>query len=308
MSARPSPVVSASRRGWRSTRQPPASARVSEVRDQPLESAERSVGLGERRCRARRHRSRRCPPGHHPSYRRASRGWRSTRQPCWVPKLATTNCTGPNDPSACATDAVHPGVTEAHDVRPAITRRIRQQPRMASPPANPRRCKRNWPRRAPPDRTSHPACATDRYTPASPKPTMSARPSPVVSARNRGCRSTRQPCCGTEVRDDELHRTERAVRLRARPVHPGVTEAHDVRPAITRRIRQQPRVALHPPTPGAISEIGHHELAPDRTTHPACATDRYTPASPKPTMSARPSPVVSASSRGCLSTRQPPAT
>jgi hypothetical protein len=39
----------------------------------------------------------------------------------------------------------------------------------------------------------HPLQYLDTYTPASPKPTMSARPPPVVSARKRGCRSTRQP-------------------------------------------------------------------------------------------------------------------
>ncbi len=55
------------------------------------------------------------------------------------------------------------------------------------------------------------------------------------------------PAGVTEVRDHQLDRAERTVRLRHRPVHTGVAEADDVSPAIPRRVRQEPRMTIDPP-------------------------------------------------------------
>ena len=121
-----------------------------------------------------------------------NRGCRSTRQPCWVPNSRRRTAPGrTNHPPGRPT-----GTPRHHRNRrcqPGHHRSCQPGTAGGSRPANRLRCKRNRPPRTRPDRTSHPLAPRDRYTPASPKPTMSARPSPVVSARNRGWWSTRQP-------------------------------------------------------------------------------------------------------------------
>ncbi len=88
------------------------------------------------------------------------------------------------------------------------------------------------------------------HTPASPKPTMSALPSPVMSARKRGCLSTRQPRLEAEVGQHELRIGEESVALAERRPHAGVAEARRCRPAVTGDVGEEARDAgrrSHPP-------------------------------------------------------------
>ena len=82
-----------------------------------------------------------------------------------------------------------------------------------------------------------------------------------MSARKRGCFSTRQPpaskpksastnCGGWNVPSPLLER---------RP-HAGVAEADDVGAAVAGDVGQEPRVLVHPPAAGLEAEVGEHEL------------------------------------------------
>ncbi len=153
---------------------------------------------------------------------------------------ASTNCARLERPVAVADRRPHAGIAEADDVGLAITGDVGQEARvLVHSPALLRS-------RALPARTARPGTMPSPlliavHTPASPKPTMSALPSPVMSARKRGCLSTRQPCS---------------------------------KPS------------------SASTNCGSAKSPPPllRAVH--------APASPKPTMSALPSPVMSARKRG----------
>ena len=85
---------------------------------------------------------------------------------------------------------------------------------------------------------------------------MSARPSPVVSARKRGC-SIDSPAAGlvAEVLDDAADGAERAVGLGARDLDAGVAESDDVGAAVAGGVGQEPRMPVHPPTAGLVAEV-----------------------------------------------------
>ena len=68
----------------------------------------------------------------------------------------------------------------------------------------------------------------------------------------------------------------------------------------------EPRMLLHSPAARGVGEVVDHLRDGLNVPSPLLRATQ-TPASPNPTMSARPSPVRSARKRGCFSTRQPPA-
>ena len=125
-------------------------------------------------------------------------------------------------------------------------------------------------------------------TPLWPKPTMSARPSPVRSARNRGCVSTRQPLLTPKSREYEPRGLEGAVTVvQCRP-HAVVAEADDVGPAIAGEVGEKPRMRLNPPAAGGVAEVRDHlgdraegavaavraTRTPRRCRSPRCRRDR----------------------------------
>ena len=108
-----------------------------------------------------------------------------------------------------------------------------------------------------------------------------------------------------EVGEHELRRLERAVAVAERDLHAGVAEADDVGPAVAGDVGQEPRVLVDPPAAALTPKSSSTNCAGWNVPSPLLSAV-HTPASPKPTMSARPSPVRSARNRGCCSTRQPP--
>src|SRR5262245_3281828 len=99
---------------------------------------------------------------------------------------------------------VDAGVAEPDDVRPAVTRRVGQEPRM-----------------------------------------LVHAPAPRVVA---------------EVGGQAPWRRELAVGALSRHVDAGVAEPDDVRPAVTRRVGQEPRMLVHAPAPRVVAEIVDQEL------------------------------------------------
>ena len=63
-----------------------------------------------------------------------------------------------------------------------------------------------------------------------------------------------------EVVHHPPQRIKGAVRLCAGDVHPGLAEAHNVRPAVPGGIGQEPRVFLHPPPAGHVAEVVHGKV------------------------------------------------
>ena len=130
-------------------------------------------------------------------------------------------------------------------------------------------------------------------TPASPNPTRSALPSPVRSATKRGCWSTRQPWLYPRSIEHEFRRLESAVAVAQRGPDAVVAEPDDVGLAVSGEVSDEARVLIDAPAL-VVPQVHEHEFHAARRCRPRCCSAVQTPASPKPTMSARPSPVRSA--------------
>ena len=201
---------------------------------------------------------------------------------------------------------VHAGVAEADDVGPAVAGGVGQEPRvLLHPPA---------------------ACHVREVVHHAAQRVVAAvglRPGDVhagvaeaddvgpavaggVGQEPRVLLHPPAACLVPEVVHHAAQRIEGAVRLCPRHVHAGVAEADDVGPAVAGGVGQEPRVLLDPPAPCDVAEVVHPRWGTSKRPSD-WARDTYAPASPNPTMSARPSPVVSARNRGWRSTCQPPA-
>ena len=171
----------------------------------------------------------------------------STRQPWSKPKFASTKRGSWNVPSPLPSATQTPAFAEADDVGVAVAREVGEEARMlvdapaaCSSPKFGKDELRAWNVPSPLPSATH--------TPASPKPTMSARPSPVRSARKRGCLSTRQPPAWIP----KFASTTRVAKFRRRfasAVHTPLAEADDVGRARRRQSREHARVACRRASP-----------------------------------------------------------
>jgi hypothetical protein len=109
-----------------------------------------------------------------------------------------------------------------------------------------------------------------------------------------------------EVVDDADGRGEGPVAVVAGDPDAGVAEADDVDEAVAGGVGEHAGVLLDAPAAGVVGEVVDDADGRAKVPSPLLR-ETQTPASPKPTTSGRPSPVVSASMRGCRSTRHPPA-
>jgi len=143
-------------------------------------------------------------------------------------------------------------------------------------------------------------------TPSFPNPTISAFPSPLISAIIRGCLSVLHP---PFIYPKVLRTRESAVKVPSpllrevnTPLSPNPTISAFPSPLISAIIRGCLSV-LHPPLsyPYALST----SLAAVKVPSPLLR-EVNTPALANPTISAFPSPLISAIIRGCLSTLHPP--
>ena len=216
--------MSARKRGCLSTRQPWLEA---EVCQHELRRLERAVAVAERRPHAGVAEADDVGAAVAGDVGQEARVLVDAPAPASKPRSASTNLRCLERAVAVAERRPHAGVAEADDVGAAVAGDVGQEARvLLHPPAlasKPRSASTNcaaWNEPSP--------LLSAVHTPASPKPTMSARPSPVMSARKRGCFSTRQPWLEAEVRQHELRRLERAVAVAQRRPHAGVSEADDV--------------------------------------------------------------------------------
>ena len=90
---------------------------------------------------------------------------------------------------------------------------------------------------------------------------MSRRPSPLVSARKRGWRSTRQPpAVVAEVAQDELGGLVAAAGQCSREPDAVVAEADDVGPPVAAGVGEEAGVAVDSPAAGGVAEVPHDQL------------------------------------------------
>ncbi len=195
------------------------------------------------------------------------------------------------------------GVAEADDVGPAVAGEVGEEARMAARRASPGRSRS---RRATSLRAERAVAVVDS------DPDAGVAEADDVGAPVAGdvgdearvaCRRA-SPGRSRSRRADRRRRRRCRRRCSARRPDAGVAEADDVGAPSPVRSASKPRVLVDPPALVG-TEVGEHELRRSGTCRHRCSSATQTPASPKPTMSALPSPVRSATKRGCLSTRQP---
>src|SRR5829696_3612046 len=228
-----------------------------------------------------------------------NRGCRSTRQsPAENPKSSTTRVGGLNVPSPLFSETHTPPwpnqTMSAHrsPVRSARNRGCRstRHPPAENPKSSTTRC--GAPKLPSP-------LFSETHTPPSPNPTMSAHPSPVRSARKRGCRSTRQP----PAENPKLSTTRVGGLNVPSPLFsdthtpPSPKPTTSARPSPVRSARKRGCRSTRQP-PAENPKLSTTRVGGLNVPSPLFS-DTHTPPSPKPTTSARPSPVRSARKRGC---------
>ena len=114
------------------------------------------------------------------------------------------------DPVAVAQRHEDTSLAEADDVGLAVAGDVGQEPRMLLDPPTPARSRSRRARTAAGRKVPSPLLSAV-HTPASPKPTMSALPSPVRSTRKRGVSPPASRRVDAEVGQHELRRLERPV-------------------------------------------------------------------------------------------------
>ena len=275
---------------------PPAAGVVGEV----VDHLRRSAGRCRRRCSApptrRRRRSRRCRPGRRRSGRRGTGGAsrpasrRRRRRSCRPPSSV-----GWKVPLPLFSDTHTPASPKPDDVGPAVAGQVGEEAGvLLDPPAAgvvgevvDHLLSVAWKVPLPLFSATH--------TPASPNPTMSARPSPVRSARKRGCFSTRQPPALVGEVVDHLRRSAGRCRCRcSAPPTPRRRRSRRCRPGRRRSGRRGTAGASRPASRRRRRRSCRPPSSVAWNVPLPLFNDTHTPASPNPTMSARLSPVRSA--------------